>query len=121
MKESVYITGLDIGTTKIACVVGELTENNKIKVIGYGKAESYGVKRGMVFNIQQTVDSIKKAVDEASEMAGVEITNVNVGIAGHHIKSIQHRGSLTRKNAKTYITQDELDELRSNVFKLGMS
>lgn len=120
MKESVYITGLDIGTTKIACVVGELTENNKIKVIGYGKAESYGVKRGMVFNIQQTVDSIKKAVDEASEMAGVEITNVNVGIAGHHIKSIQHRGSLTRKNAKTYITQDELDELRSNVFKLGM-
>lgn len=120
MKKTVYITGLDIGTTKIACVVGELTENNKIKVIGYGKAESYGVKRGMVFNIQQTVDSIRKAVDEASEMAGVEIKKVNVGIAGHHIKSFQHRGSLTRKDAKAYITQEELDELRDNAFKIGM-
>ena len=96
MSKPVYIVGLDIGTTKIACIVGEKMPNGKIEIRGYGKTESTGVKRGMVFNIEETVDAIKRAVAQASEQSKVEIKSVNVGIAGHHIKSLQHRGILIR-------------------------
>ena len=94
MSKPVYIVGLDIGTTKIACIVGEKMPNGKIEIRGYGKTESTGVKRGMVFNIDQTVDAIKRAVAQASEQSKVEIKSVNVGIAGHHIKSLQHSTKL---------------------------
>lgn len=119
MSEPVYIVGLDIGTTKIACIVGEKMPNGKIEIRGYGKAESTGVKRGMVINIEETVDSIKKAVAEASEQSKVEIKSVNVGIAGHHIKSIQHRGKLVRDNADIEISDQELDKLRQDMYKIG--
>ncbi len=64
MSNPVYIVGLDIGTTKIACFVGEKVENGKIIIRGYGKTESTGVKRGMVFNIEETVNAIKRAVEQ---------------------------------------------------------
>ena len=86
MSNPVYIVGLDIGTTKIACFVGEKVENGKIVIRGYGKTESTGVKRGMVFNIEETVNAIRRAVDMASEQSNVDIKTVNVGIAGHHIR-----------------------------------
>lgn len=119
MSEPVYIVGLDIGTTKIACIVGEKMPNGKIEIRGYGKAESTGVKRGMVINIEETVDSIKKAVAEASEQSRVEIKSVNVGIAGHHIKSIQHRGKIVRDNADVEISDRELEKLRQDMYKIG--
>ncbi|MDO8899619.1 MAG: cell division protein FtsA, partial [Bacteroidales bacterium] len=65
MKASEIIVGLDIGTTKIACIVGRRNENGKIEILGYGRTESIGVKRGMVSNIEDTVNSIRKAVEEA--------------------------------------------------------
>ena len=73
MSNPVYIVGLDIGTTKIACFVGEKVENGKIVIRGYGKTESTGVKRGMVFNIEETVNAIRRAVDMASEQSNVDI------------------------------------------------
>lgn len=121
MSDPVYIVGLDIGTTKIACIVGEKMPNGKIEIRGYGKTESTGVKRGMVFNIQETVDAIKRAVAEASEQSKVEIKSVNVGIAGHHIKSLQHRGVLIRENADVEISDQELDKLRQDMYKIGVS
>lgn len=121
MSKPVYIVGLDIGTTKIACIVGEKMPNGKIEIRGYGKTESIGVKRGMVVNIEDTVDAIKRAVNQASEQSKVEIRNVNVGIAGHHIKSIQHRGVLIRENAEVEISDKELDKLRADMFKIGTS
>ena len=121
MSNPVYIVGLDIGTTKIACFVGEKVENGRIVIRGYGKTESTGVKRGMVFNIEETVNAIRRAVDMASEQSNVDIKTVNVGIAGHHIKSLQHRGVLMRDNPDVEITEEEIEKLRQDVFKLGMT
>ena len=121
MSEPVYIVGLDIGTTKIACIVGEKDSNGKIKILGYGKAESTGVKRGMVINIEETVNAIKLAVAQASEQSKVDIKSVNVGIAGHHIKSLQNRGQLIRENANVFITDEELNNLRDNMYRIGTS
>lgn len=118
MSEPVYVVGLDIGTTKIACIVGEKMPNGKIEIRGYGKTDSTGVKRGMVVNIEETVDAIRSAVAQASEQSKVEVKSVNVGIAGHHIKSIQHRGTLIRENADLEISDQELDKLRLDMFKI---
>jgi cell division protein FtsA len=99
MESNEIIVGLDIGTTKIAAIVGRFNNYGKIEILGYGKSKSIGVRRGVVSNIEYTIDSIKKAVAEAESQSGVNIRVVNVGIAGQHIKSIQHRGSIIRKTS----------------------
>lgn len=121
MKASDIIVGLDIGTTKIACIVGRRNEHGKIEILGHGRTESIGVKRGIVANIEETVNSIRKAVDEASTTSGVEIKYVNVGIAGQHIKSLQHRGSLIRENSETEINRLEIEKLTNDMYKLSMA
>ncbi len=121
MKPSEIIVGLDIGTTKIAAIVGRRNENGKLEILGSGKAESLGVKRGVVSNIDYTVQSIKEAVQEAEQKSNVKIHTVNVGIAGQHIKSIQHRGSLIRNNIDDEVSQKDIDTLISNMFNLAMN
>ncbi len=121
MEENEIIVGLDIGTTKIASIVGQKDQFGKIEILGYGKTESIGVKRGVVINIEDTVTSIRTAVAQAEEKSGVEIESVNVGIAGQHIKSIQHRGSLIRQDAEKEITNEEVEKLISDMYKLNMS
>lgn len=119
--ESEIIVGLDIGTTKIACIVGSKNEFGKIEILGYGKTESIGVKRGVVANIENTVQSIRKAVKQAEEKSGVAIKYVNVGIAGQHIKSHQHRGNIIRDDDDKEITMEEIDSLTQNMYKLSMA
>jgi cell division protein FtsA len=114
------IVGLDIGTTKIACIVGRKTEHGKIEILAVGKSESVGVTRGVVSNIEKTVQSIRAAVEEAQSICGEEITVVNVGIAGQHIKSLQHRGILTRKSIEEEINQGDIDALIEDMYKLVM-
>ena len=114
------LVGLDIGTTKIACFVGQRNEHGKIEILGYGKSESVGVSRGVVSNIDRTVQSIKAAVKAAEEDSGVEIKLVNVGIAGQHIKSLQHRGMITRENTEDEISQSNINELVDDMSKLVM-
>ena len=121
MSEGKIIVGLDIGTTKVACIVGRKAENGKIEILGYGKTISTGVKRGVVTNIFDTVEAIKTAVKEASDQSGVEINRVSVGIAGQHIKSLQHRGVLMRDYHETEITEAELERLRNDTFKINMT
>ena len=121
MSEGKIIVGLDIGTTKVACIVGQKAENGKIEILGYGKTISTGVKRGVVTNIFDTVEAIKTAVKQASDQSGVEINRVSVGIAGQHIKSLQHRGVLMRDNHETEITEAELERLRNDTFKINMT
>ena len=113
-----YIVGLDIGTTKISIMVGVKNQYGKLEVLGQGKAISVGVSRGIVANIDQTVQSIKEAVFEAEQKTGVEIKDVFVGIAGQHIKSLQHRGEIVRDNIETEIGKSDIDKLKSNMFKL---
>ncbi len=120
MGTNEIIVGLDIGTTKIAVIVGHENEYGKVEILGYGKTESLGVRRGMVSNIERTVQSIKVAVEEASAKSGVEINSVTVGIAGQHIKSLQHKGSIMRNSLDDEITQADIDLLVKNMQKLVM-
>jgi cell division protein FtsA len=119
---SKIIVGLDIGTTKIACFVGQMDEHGKIEILSMGKTDSLGVTRGMVSNIDKTILSIRGAVAEAEERVEGElkINTVNVGIAGQHIKSIQHRGILTRTNLENEIAQLDIDRLVDDMYKMAM-
>src|SRR6202000_42096 len=106
-KSSPIVVGLDIGTTKICAIVGRRSKNGKIEVLGIGKAESAGVTRGMGSNIDKTVLGIGQAVEIAGSQSNVEIRVVNVGIAGQHIKSLQHRGLITRRDTHTEISRKD--------------
>ena len=114
------MVGLDIGTTKIAMIVGYQNEHGKLEVLGYGKTESLGVKRGLVANIEKTVEAIKKVVEITEAKSNVNIRTVNVGIAGQHIKSLQHRGSIIRENTENEIGQEDVERLIENMYKLVM-
>ena len=114
------VVGLDIGTTKIACFIGQKNEFGKIELLGYGRSESVGVSRGVVANIDRTVASIKQAVQEAEQKVGAQIRLVNVGIAGQHIKSLQHRGLITRENLDSEIGQADIEALIEDMHKLVM-
>jgi cell division protein FtsA len=120
MKNSEIVVGLDIGTTKIAVIVGKKNEYGKIEILGYSKTESIGVKRGVVANIEQTVQSIKTAVKEAELKSGVDIGLVSVGIAGQHIKSMQHRGSIMRESLEDEISKEDINKLNESMYKLVM-
>ncbi|MVN90115.1 cell division protein FtsA [Mucilaginibacter sp. HME9299] len=119
-KSSPIVVGLDIGTTKICAIVGRRSKNGKIEVLGIGKAESAGVTRGMVSNIDKTVQGINVAVDVAGSQSNVEIRIVNVGIAGQHIKSLQHRGLITRRDLNTEIGRKDIDKLIEDMYNLVM-
>jgi cell division protein FtsA len=120
MESSEIVVGLDIGTTKIAAIVGRRNEYGKVEILGIGKSESIGVTRGVVANIEKTVQSICLAKEEAEQKSGVNIRVVNVGIAGQHIKSIQHRGNIMRNSLEDEISQQDIDVLVENMYKLVM-
>ena len=118
--EEHIIVGLDIGTTKIACFVGTRNAHGKIRLLGFGRAESLGVQRGVVTNIEKTVNAIQEAVAEAERNSGVEIQVVNVGIAGQHIKSMAHRGMRIRDSYETEISMEDIDALVDDQLRLVM-
>jgi cell division protein FtsA len=115
------VVGLDIGTTKIAVIVGRRNEFGKIEVLGYGHTESIGVRRGVITNIENTVNSILTAVKDAQETSKVTIRTVNVGIAGQHIRSIQHRTSTIRENPDNVISQNDIDRFTSSIYNIAMN
>ncbi|RXP60302.1 cell division protein FtsA [Lutibacter sp. HS1-25] len=120
MEHKDIAVGLDIGTTKIAAMIGRKNEYGKIEILGIGKAKSMGVHRGVVNNITQTIQSIQMAVDEAIAVSGLQITDAVVGIAGQHIRSLQHSDYITRPNAEEVIDDEDLDKLEKQVYKLVM-
>ena len=112
------IVGLDIGTTKVSIIIGKRNQFNKIEILATGKSVSSGVSRGIVSNIDKTVGSIKLALEEVKNKNNIEINEVVVGIAGQHIKSLQHRGQIVRDNIDIEIGQEDIDKLKENMFKL---
>ncbi len=114
------VVGIDIGTTKIVAIVGRKNEHGKLEILGMGKSESIGVSRGVVSNIDKTVQSIRMAVEEAESKSGVDIKVVNVGIAGQHIKSLQHRGIRVRHSVDDEINQNDVNMLIDDMYKLVM-
>ena len=117
-NNSDIIVGLDIGTTKVSIIIGKRNQFNKIEILATGKSVSSGVSRGIVSNIDKTVGSIKLALEEVKNKNNVEINEVVVGIAGQHIKSLQHRGEIVRDNIDIEIGQEDIDKLKENMFKL---
>lgn len=120
MENDDISVGLDIGTTKIVAMIGRRNEYGKIELLGIGKAKSLGVHRGVVNNITQTIQSIQKAVDEAIAVSGIKITETVVGIAGQHIRSLQHSDYITRPNSEEVISEEDLEKLEKQVYKLVM-
>ena len=120
MEKNISV-GLDIGTTKIVAMVGSRNEFKKLKILGIGKSQSLGVHRGVVNNITQTIESIKYAIEEAKVESGKQhIKEVVVGIAGQHIRSLQHSDYITRENPDKVIDNNDIDELINQVYKLVM-
>jgi cell division protein FtsA len=116
--EQPIIVGLDIGTTKIAAIAGRKNEYGKLEILGFGRANSNGVKHGQVLNIDETIKAIKMALDNCyASNPNLGINEVYVGIAGHHIKSLQTRGDIVRQTTEDEITQREIDQLVSDQYK----
>lgn len=119
LRESIAV-GLDIGTTKIVAMIGRKNEYGKLEILGLGKSKSLGVHRGVVNNITQTIQSIQAAIAEAEERSGYVIKDVVVGIAGQHIRSIQHSDYISRDNAESVIDHKDIEQLINQVHKLAM-
>jgi cell division protein FtsA len=117
-QEQPIIVGLDIGTTKIAAIAGRKNEYGKLEILGFGRANSNGVKHGQVLNIDETIKAIKMALDNCyASNPNLSISEVYVGIAGHHIKSLQTRGDIVRQSTEDEITQKEIDQLVADQYK----
>ena len=118
MEQREIVVALDIGTTKICAMAGAKDGLGKIEILGVGKVESAGVLRGVVSNIEKTVNAISEAIAEVEKQCNMEINVVNVGIAGQHIKSLQHRGLHTRQSAHNEISREDIEQLIRDMYKL---
>ncbi len=112
------IVAIDIGTTKVCAIAGRKNEYDKIEIVGVGTVVSEGVSRGVVSNIDKTVKAIQEAIDIAERNSGMKFNNIHVGIAGQHIKSLHHRGLLVRSDVNTEISEDDVDKLIKDMYRL---
>ena len=117
-KKSPMVIALDIGTTKVCAIAGFKNEFAQIEITGLGKVKSEGVSRGVVSNIDKTVKAIKEAISIAEVNAGIKFKKVNVGIAGQHIKSLQHHGLVVRKDSNSEIDENDINRLINDMHKL---
>lgn len=113
------VVGLDIGTTKICAIVGKRNQFGKINILGLGKAESDGVSRGVVVNIEKTVQAIREAITEAEKQSGIKIEVVHVGIAGEHVRSMQDQGIITLSNPDFEISPEDVYRLHHDMYKIA--
>ena len=103
-----YLVGLDVGTSKVCAIVGELVDDGALDIVGIGVAESRGIRRGVIVNLEAAVESIKKAIEEAELMAGVEVDAVHLSMAGPHIKGFNSRGVIAVAGKSREITRDDV-------------
>jgi len=111
MAQARTYVGLDIGTTKISCIIAEIEKAGGVKIVGVGVAPSEGLRRGVVVNLEKTVASITRAVEEAERMAGVPVKSVYAGIAGDHIRSINSRGVIAVSRRDNEITPTDVERV----------
>ncbi|MFP4620204.1 MAG: cell division protein FtsA [Bacteroidales bacterium] len=114
------VAAVDIGTTKVATIVGKMKENGKVQIMGVSKTPSTGIKRGVVQNIDETVNAIKKTVSEVQAASGTKFSNVFVGIAGQHIKTIRNRGYINRNSSEDEITREDIDALIREMYNISI-
>lgn len=113
-----YVAAIDIGTTKIVSIVGKINQNGKIEILGLSKAPSNGVKRGVVLNIEETVNAIESTVADVQQRSGIVFTDVFVGIAGQHIKSMKSRGYINRDSVDDEIKKEDVFNLTQDMHKI---
>jgi cell division protein FtsA len=111
MNDDQVFVGLDIGTTKIAVVVARLDEYNTLNIAGVGTSPSHGLRRGVVINIEKTMNSIKKAIEQAQLMSGCHIENIYAGVAGDHIRSINSKGVIAVSGKDRIITKNDVERV----------
>jgi cell division protein FtsA len=116
-KEQI-VAAIDIGTTKIVSIVGQKKENGKLEILGLSRALSKGVKRGVVLNIEETVKAIQSTVEDVQLRSGIMFSDVYVGIAGQHIKSMRNRGYINRDKSDDEITKDDIIKLIEDMYKI---
>src|SRR5262245_53829020 len=109
VKARQVVAGLDVGTTKSCCVIAEWAPQGQLEVLGVGLSPCRGLRKGVVVNIDSTVESIKQAVGEAEGMAGTGISSVLVGIAGGHIRSVNSRGAIAVQGKHREVSQHDID------------
>jgi len=109
--EEKYVVALDIGTSKVCVLVGEVNDRNQLEIIGKGTAPMKGTRRGNIINLDQAIDAVKKAVDEAEVMAGLQIESVYAGIAGDHIRSVNSRGVVSVMGKHKEIAREDIDRV----------
>lgn len=115
---STIVCGLDLGTTKVCAVIAEILSDRKFRVLGYGVSPSEGLTKGIVINISRTAESIREAVQIASEQAGIPVQAINVGVAGEHIMSLRHRNFINIVNDEHEITKHDLERLEEDVRRM---
>lgn len=109
--EEKYIVALDIGTSKVCVLVGEINDRGQLEIIGKGTSPMKGTRRGNIINLDQAIDAVKKAVDEAEVMAGVQIESVYVGVSGDHIRSVNSRGVVSVTGKHKEIAREDIDRV----------
>ena len=114
------VAAVDIGTTKVVAIVGKMKDNKKVEILGVSKTPSIGIKRGVVQNIDETVSAIKKTVNEVQTASGAMFSNVFVGIAGQHIKTIRNRGYINRNSSEDEITKADIDALVNEMYNISI-
>jgi len=117
-RKDQIVAAIDIGTTKIVSLVGRLNEQNRLEVLGISKTVSKGVKRGVVLNIEETVNAIQTTVSEAQKQSGIKFKEVFVGIAGQHIKSVRNRGYINRDSYEDEIIREDVLRLINDMYKI---
>lgn len=114
------IVGLDLGTTKVCAIVAAEEDDGRLNILGIGRSPSEGLTRGVVTNIEKTVKSIQRAVEEAQSQSGIKVKRVNVGIAGEHIQSFQSRGVIAISNPDNEIMQSDVDRLIEDTKRVAL-
>lgn len=121
MEKNHIIAGLDLGSNKISVVIAEVSENNKINIIGVGDTLSEGMRHGVVINLDKTINSIKTAVREAQVMAGIEIGPIYIGISGEHIKGNASKGVISIANKKEGVTKFDVERVKESAKGIAIS
>jgi cell division protein FtsA len=117
-KMNEYVAAIDLGTTKIVTLIGTKNPNGKFQIVSQSKTPSTGIKRGVVLNIEETVASIQRTVEEVQAQSGIILSDVFVGIAGQHIRSIKNRGYINRDSIESEITAEDVQKLINDMYKI---
>jgi len=117
-KMNEYVAAIDLGTTKIVTLIGKKNPNGKFQIVSQSKTPSTGIKRGVVLNIEETVASIQRTVEEVQTQSGIILSDVFVGIAGQHIRSIKNRGYINRDNVEREISAEDVQKLITDMYKI---